>query len=376
MADRVFTSAEFDALRRWLEANQDSRSERMIGELEQAIAADYPALRVLATSSCMGALSIALQTIGIGAGDEVIVDPVVVFGGMAVLYHNGTPVFADVDSGSYNMDPASVRERITSRTKAIVCTHHFGNICEIEELLAIAAEHGIPVVEDCAHALHATRRGKAAGLFGHFAAFSFNHRKQISTGQGGFLLINDPAFVELSLDKAFGRVPATLTWNYAMPGIVAALAIAQWPHARDYVDQDIAGARLYDEAISKCRFLRRQEVPSDNCSSFHIWAATFDGDEHGVNYDLFIDRLKANGGDYFLRSFMPYGAFGLDPSPVYRYPLFNEPRVQTQRTYDAGLCPNAERLVPRMFNTVLSPVEWERIERYADALHRTAAEFA
>ena len=98
--------------------------------------------------------------------------------------------------------------------------------------------------------------------------------------------------------------------------------------------------------------------------------------------------LREQGGDYFLPSFMPYGAFGLKPSPVYRYPLFNEPLAYTRRCptycphyegsvdFSEGLCPTAEYLVPRMFNTVISPVPDERVHRYADALHKTVRLFS
>src|SRR6266550_3784941 len=162
-----------DSLRQWLDTNQDSASEKMIGKLEETISRDYPTKRVLATNSAMAALHLALQTIGVGPGDEIIVDPIVVFAGMAAMFQNAVPVFADIDPRTFNIDPASVRSRITPRTKAIICTHHFGNICDVDALLTIAREHNLPLVEDCAHALFATRDGKYAGLFGDFAAFSF-----------------------------------------------------------------------------------------------------------------------------------------------------------------------------------------------------------
>jgi perosamine synthetase len=388
VATRGFGEEEFDNLRRWLGANQDSRSEGMIAELQDLIAEDYPANRVLATNSCMGALHIALQTIGIGPGDEVIVDPIVVFGGMAAMYQNGVPVFSDVDPETFNLTPASVAERITPRTKAIICTHHFGNVCDMEGILEVAAEHGIPVIEDCAHSLFARRNGRYAGLFGHFAAFSFNHRKQLSTGQGGFLLINADEYVELSLDKGFGRVPARLNWNYAMPGLVAAIALAQWPRAAEYVKKDYELALLYEAAIDRCPWMTSQKIPDENWTSYHIWSATFTGDKFEVDYEEFMKTLRENGADYFLPSFMPYGAFGLRPSPAYRYPIFSEPRAYTlmcpthcphyegTADYREGLCPTAEYLVPRLFNTVLSPVEDERVERYAEGLAKTISVFS
>jgi len=388
MATRRYGEQEFENLRRWLEGNQDSASEKMVSELIEVIGGDYPAKRVVATNSCMGALHLALQAVGVGPGDEVIVDPVVVFGGMAAMYHNAVPVFADVEPDTFNIDPASVERRITPRTKAVICTHEFGSVCDIEAITEVAHRHGVAVIEDCAHALFATRGGRRAGLFGDFAAFSFNHRKQLSTGQGGFLLINTDEYVEKARDKNFGRVPARLTWNYAMSGVVAALALSQWEAAKTYVRRDHELAQLYTDAVKECDWLVPQRVPDENWHAYHIWGAVFRGDEVGIDYEEFMRVLRENGGTYFLPSFMPYGAFGLRPSPSYRYPIFSEPLAYTRRCptfcphyegqadYSEGLCPNAEYLVPRLFNTVLSPVEDERIEGYADALHKTVLQFS
>jgi perosamine synthetase len=385
---RSYDNSDLDSIRQWLDTNQDSSSEKMIGKLEELISGDYPSPRVLATNSAMASLHLALQTVGVGPGDEVIVDPIVVFAGMAAMFQNAVPVFADINPQTFNIDPASIRTRITPRTKAIICTHHFGSICEIEAIMEIAREHNLPVIEDCAHSLFATRGGRYAGLFGDFAAFSFNHRKQLSTGQGGFLLVNTEEFAEKSKDKGFGRVPARLNWNYQMPGLVAALALSQWERAKEYVRKDAELARLYSEAIAGCSWLVPQKISAENWCAYHIWAAVYKGDEVGINYDDFMKVLREKGGDYFLPSFMPYGAFGLKPSPVYRYPIFNEPLAYTKRCptycphyegevdFSEGLCPNAEYLVPRMFNTVLSPVEDERIYRYAEALAKTVRHFS
>ena len=385
MATRQYGTEEFDNLRRWLETNQDSHSEKMVGELQEVIARDYPTKRLIMTNSCMGALHIALQTVGVGPGDEVIVDPIVVFGGMAAMYHNAVPIFADVELDTFNIDPQSIRARITPRTKAIICTHQFGNICDMEAIRQIAREYNLAVIEDCAHALFATRDGRYAGLFGDFAAFSFNHRKQLSTGQGGFLLVNSDDYAEKAKDKNFGRVPARLNWNYAMSGVVAALALAQWEPAKTYVNNDHDLALLYSQAVDGCPWLTPQAVPQENWCAYHIWGAVYTGDSVGIEYSEFMRVLRENGGDYFLPSFMPYGAFGLEPSPSYRYPIFSEPLAYTlgcptrcphyegRADYSQGLCPTAEYLVPRLFNTVLSPVEDDRIKRYADALHKTVS---
>ena len=185
-----------------------------------------------------------------------------------------------------------------------------------------------------------------------------------------------------------GRIPSRLTWNYVMPGVVAALTLAQWEPAKGYVHKDHDLAQLYTEAIDHCAWLVPQVIPSENWSAYHIWAATYKGDDVGIDYQQFMKVLRENGGDYFLSSFLPYGVSGLKPSPVYRYPLFADPRAYGKRCptfcphyegavdYSEGYCPNAEYLIPRLLNTVLSPVEDDRIHRYAEALHKTVRHFS
>ncbi len=388
MATKKYSNEEFDLLKNWLDDNQDSKSEKVIERLAEVIAKDFPAKKILPENSCMGGLHTALQIIGVGPGDEVIVDPIVTFAGMSVMYHNAVPIFADVNINKMNVDPESIRSKITENTKAIICTHLFGSVCEMDKINKIAKEHNLPVIEDCAHALFATRDGKYAGLHGDFSSFSFNHRKQLSTGQGGFLLINNDEYADKSGFTKFGRIPERLSWNYQMPGIIAAIAIAQWKYAKEYVEKDHELALLYTEAMEGCKWIIPQEIPKQNWSAYHIWAAIFKGDEEGVDYKAFMDALKKNGADYFLPAFVPYGLFGLEPSPVYRYPIFQEPKAYSlgcptecphytgKADYSKGACPNAEYLVPRMLNTVLSPIEDERIKKYADGLNKTIRQFS
>ena len=388
MTNRKISGKELELIKKWLDNNQNSQSETIIQDLEKLILEEFNTQKVICTNSAMGALHLALQTIGVGPGDEVIVDPIVVFAGMAVMYQNAVPIFADINIETYNINPESIENRITNKTKAIICTHHFGSICDMQKILEISKKYDIPLIEDCAHALHATQNGKKAGLFGDFSAFSFNHRKQLSTGQGGFLLINSEKFVEKSKDKGFGRVPARLTWNYAMSGIIACIALAQWDYSKEYVKRDHQFGELFNDAVKKCEWLKPQKIPMENWSPYHIWASTFEGEKYGIEYKKFLERLKENGADYFLPSFMPYGAFNLEPSPCYRYPLFSDPKInwiigedykkiyQKEIKYEKGICKNAEYIVPRMLNTVLSPIEDVKIEKYITGLEKTILEFS
>jgi perosamine synthetase len=383
VAKRAHGNEDVALIARWLESNDDSKSELLVKELAAMVREDLGARHVLPTNSAMGALHLPLQIIGVGPGDEVIVDPIVTFAGMAVMYQNAVPVFADIERDTFNISLASIRSRITERTRAVICTHHFGSVCSMDEIMALAREFGLIVIEDCSHALRSTYKATYAGLLGDFAAFSFNHRKQLSTGQGGFMTVNNPAYIDAVNSRAFGRIPASLSWNYQMSGIVAAIAMAQWPRVPEYLAQDMACARRYTEAIGNSPLIAPQRIPKENVSTYHIWSAVFKGAEQGVPYDEFMTRLRGNGGDYFLPSFIPTGTFGLSPSPVYKYPIFREPiaygkgcpvrcPLYTGR-YDAsdGICPNAEYVVPRLLNTVLSPLMPERMSKYIDALHKT-----
>ena len=144
--------------------------------------------RPVAVNSGTSALHLALAIAGVGPGDEVILPPqTFVASAHAILMCGATPVFADIQPSTGNVDPASVRMRITSRTKAIMPVHWGGYPCDMDEIAAIAQEDDVAVVEDAAHALGATYKGKPVGTLSRFTAFSFQAIKHLTTGDGGAL---------------------------------------------------------------------------------------------------------------------------------------------------------------------------------------------
>ncbi len=151
---------------------------------------------VLMVNSCTTALELAALLLDVGPGDEVIL-PSFAFPSAASAFalRGATPVFADIDAHSYTLDPASVRAAISPRTRAIVVIHYAGSTGALDELVAIAGEHGVPLVEDAAQALGSTYRGRPLGSIGALAAFSFDATKNLSCGSGGALAINDAALV-------------------------------------------------------------------------------------------------------------------------------------------------------------------------------------
>src|SRR4029078_8834477 len=182
----------------------------------------------VAVNSGMSALHACLAAADASVGDEVICDPMGQFGAVACFYNNAVPVFADIQDDPNNIAPASIRARITERTRAILCTHLWGVPCDMDEIMSIAAEHDLYVIEDNAHALFARYKGRLTGNLGHMAEFSFQAAKQLATGDGGMATTNDDALHERLTAYSGVRGMATfpeLMWNYRMSELVAAVAI-------------------------------------------------------------------------------------------------------------------------------------------------------
>jgi perosamine synthetase len=159
-----------------------------VRQFEEALTGQLGLAHAVAVNSGTSALHLALAVAGVGHGDEVILPPqTFVATGLAILMQGATPVFADVDPLTGNLSPASLREKITERTKAVMPVHWAGYPCDLDEINGIANEHGLTVIEDAAHALGATYRGKPVGAVSRFACFSFQAIKHLTTGDGGAL---------------------------------------------------------------------------------------------------------------------------------------------------------------------------------------------
>ena len=194
----------------------------------------------VATSSGTAAIHVALLACGVSVGDEVITSPITDMGTIVgILYQNAVPVFADLDPHTYTMDPKSVRERITPRTKAILAVHLAGNPCSMDEIMAIAREHNVKVVEDCAQSYLSYYKGRLVGTIGDYGCFSTNDFKHISTGDGGIVTVNsgeedDYHRVHAFADKNYRRFGDSvnrdvemLAPNYRMTELQGAVGIAQ-----------------------------------------------------------------------------------------------------------------------------------------------------
>jgi perosamine synthetase len=208
-----------------------------INRFEKAFKEHLGVKYAIATSSCTGALHMGMAALGIGPGDEVIMADTNWVASVSPIVHLGaTPIFVDILPDSWCLDPDLVEKAITPRTKAIVAVHLYGNLCDMDRLLAIGEKHGIPVIEDAAEAIGSVWHGKRAGSMGKFGTFSFHGTKTLTTGEGGMFVTNDPELYEHVLTLSnHGRArgqskqfwPDLVGFKYKMSNIQAAIGCAQ-----------------------------------------------------------------------------------------------------------------------------------------------------
>ena len=266
--------------------------------------------RVLLTTSCTHALEMAALLLDLKPGDEVIVPSFAFVTTVnAFVLHGARPVFADVRPDTLNLDERSLPALVTARTRAVVPLHYGGVACEMEPILMTAHRHGLTVVEDNAHGLFATQRGKALGTFGALATQSFHETKNITCGEGGALLINDPALVaraEILREKGTNRARFfrgqvdKYTWvdlgsSYLPSEILAAFLLAQL-EAR--ASLQAARERIWERYRAELAGWAEENgvglphVPASCVQPYHVFYLMMPGLDARTR---FIEHLKARG---------------------------------------------------------------------------------
>ncbi len=231
-----------------------------IHRFEEAFKQHLGVSYAIATSSCTGALQLGMHALGIGPGDEVILAETNWVATLAPILHLGaTPVFVDILPDTWCLDPRQVEAAVTPRTKAIVAVHLYGNLCDMESLLAIGSAHGIPVIEDAAEAIGSIWKGKRAGSLGRFGAFSFHGTKTMTTGEGGIFVTNDPGLYDSVLtlsnhgrDRQQTRQfwPDTLGYKFKMSNVQAAIGCGQLERIEELITRKRAILWFYKQAFS------------------------------------------------------------------------------------------------------------------------------
>jgi perosamine synthetase len=292
---------------------------------ERAFAAYVDAPHCVGVSSCSAALRLALHLLDLPPGSEVVTTPLTFVGANQVILHEGlVPVFADIQRDTGNLDPASVAERISERTGAVLTLHYGGYPCDLDELYALAKEAGVPVIEDCAHAAGASYRGRRIGSHGDLHAFSFHAVKNLPTGDGGCLTVRREDQAErarrlrwfgIDTDTYARASGKSYRWDYAvdelgfkhhMHDIQAAIGLAQL----EYLDADNArrrevGAR-YRRGLAGVDGIELLREDGDRVSSQHLFCILAE------RRNELVDALAARGIDT-----------GVHYRPSYDYPIFD-----------------------------------------------------
>lgn len=223
------------------------RCYEYINRFEEAFKKHLGVKYAIATSSCTGALHMGLVALGVERDDEVILgDTNWIASAAPITYLGAKPIFVDVLPDSWCIDPSKVEAAITPRTKAIIAVHLYGNLCDMDALLAIGAKYGIPVVEDAAEAIGSIWHGHRAGSIGRFGTFSFHGTKTLTTGEGGMFVTNDPDLYEAVLTFSnHGRArkqtkqfwPDVVGFKYKMSNIQAAMGCGQMVRISELVER-------------------------------------------------------------------------------------------------------------------------------------------
>jgi perosamine synthetase len=280
------------------------RCYEYIGRFEEAFKNHLGVEYAVATSSCTGALHMGMAALGIGPGDEVIMADTNWIASAAPIVHLGAkPVFVDIEPDSWCLDPDQVEAAITPKTKAILAVHIYGNLCDIDRLLAIGEKHGIPVIEDAAEAIGSQYQGKRAGSMGTFGSFSFHGTKTMTTGEGGMFVTNDAALYETVLTlsnhgRARGQLkqfwPDMLGFKYKISNVQAAIGCAQTERIEDLITQKQTILKAYKERICKLPGVSMNPEPSGTVNGAWMPTVIFDENLGVTSKMLQIAFEKAN----------------------------------------------------------------------------------
>ncbi|MBT5400367.1 DegT/DnrJ/EryC1/StrS family aminotransferase [bacterium] len=341
----------------------------------------------IAVNSGTSALHTSMLALDIGPGDEVIVPPLTFIATTyAVLYVGATPVFADIESDTFNICPNSIEEKITSRTKAIISVSLYGLPSKMEKIINIAKEHNLKVIEDNAQCVLGEENGKIAGSVADMSIFSMQRSKHITSGDGGILVTNNEHLAEMARkysDLGYKKLTAKPTtnedmkeeiqqpdykrheligYNFRMPEVCAAIGLAQLDKIDKLIEKRIEIASLYDEVVKDCDWLVPQYTPKNTKHSYWTYVVKLDA---SISWSKFREVFLKNNGKSF------YGAWSisyLEPS------LMGMKFPDSKLSYEKGLCPVAESLQPSLIQFKTNFESLEIAKNQASALAITIGE--
>lgn len=341
----------------------------------------------LAVNSATSGLSCAIGAAGCGPGDEVIVTPWTMSAtAAAVLVYNAIPVFADIEPDTFNIDPNSIRERLSERTKAILVVNFLGQSADIDPIMEIAQEHNLCVIEDAAQSIGAYYTGRPSGTIGHMGVFSLNCNKLIQCGEGGVVVTNDNELAKrvslirnhaeavIGTGMPVGSLVNMLGWNYKMTEVEAAISRIQLTKLKSLIEERRKLAEYFTERIATLDGLIRPVIRQGCTHVYYRYPIKLDRSKIPVNSQEFTEVLNTEG-------------LAFDPgfTPLYMQPLYQEkvvygdkgcpfscPFYGRQINYSPGLCPVAERMEQEVITTetIRPPLTIQDVEEMVEAFRK------
>ncbi|MDP3683433.1 MAG: DegT/DnrJ/EryC1/StrS family aminotransferase [Ignavibacteria bacterium] len=360
-----FNGNEIEYVLRVLDTeNPENKAFPWVQKFEEQFAAKFKTKYAIAVNSGTSGLHAALYAAGVGPGDEVIQPALtVVMDAYATIHLGGVPIFVDINEENYNMDPALIESKITDKTKAIITVSWFGLPVDMDPIMAIAKKHNLIVIDDSAETLLAHYKGVISGTNAHIGVFSFEHKKHLTSGsEGGMIITNDEHLATQArkfagigykhMTASAGRTHLakstfqdpdylrfdTIGLNYRMNAISAAVGMAQLERAEFIVARRQESAKFFLDAVKGCKWMIPQKVDEGFEHSYYTFAVDYRGmDERNVSWKEFYNRYIEKGGDGFYGNVaIPY----LEPA------LLNKQFGRVKLVQ--GMCPVAERLQKRI----------------------------
>lgn len=372
-----------------------SKSVGMTARLEDLFAQKFSSRYAISFINGTATMHAALEAFGIGFGDEVIVPALTMSATtFSVLQANATPIFADIEPDTFQISASSIEKRITGKTKAIITVALYGLCPDMDPIMKLARKHNLFVIEDNAECFLGRYKGRLVGTLGDCSSFSFQSTKHLTSGEGGMVLTSDLDLAnkirkvqclgyagvgasESRVTKKDIQDPGysrhtTMGWNYRMPELCSAVALAQLENIEYLVNRRIEIASIFSEVVRNCEWLIEQKTPDECVNTYWTWVVKLNRSD--ISWHEFRDRFVSLGGDGI------YAAWKLS----YLEPMFQNLDLlgrdkfidpDTIKDYSSGLCPIAESIQPKLLQFKTSYWSLDEAYKQAEILRSTINSF-
>jgi len=340
-----------------MDTNWISSRGKFVDEFEEGFS-HYCGVRFgITTNSGTTALHLALATMGLGEGDEVIIPSFTMIStANAITYLGAKPIVVDVEPETWNIDPDKIEAKITDTTRAIIPIHTYGHPANMDRLKSIADKHGLDIVEDAAEAHGAEYKGKRVGSFGKMAAFSFYANKIITTGEGGMIVTDDEELAgRLHTLRNYGFTQERHFWHkvmgfsYRMTNLQAAIGLGQFEKIDELIQGRIDNARLYSQLLENIPGITTPHESEDVKAVYWMYGVLVE-DEFGLTKDELRQKLADRGIE--TRSFF----IPIHLQPIYSYLLSDEFAVSEELGRKGFYLPSASNLRPDQIEFIVDVI--------------------